>query len=175
MNTPVDPLRTPEVRQALALGLHHFRPTLTDEECREEADALLLAVQSAVLSAERTRLLAMTPEEVVEAATRAVMNVWCDSDGIPDTGHVEFVRAAAPILLAPEIQRREQAERVEREKWAVYFHARATKSLANAKKVADPSHWLDVAAGEMACVDMLRSGKTPEECLALLEGGPTDA
>lgn len=91
---------------------------VTDTQCPETREHLdwpeafdryLLAVRDATLKAERERLLALTPEEVVEAAERAGIATGC-SCGQSPCQFPRQLRAALPVLLAPEIAKREAAE-----------------------------------------------------------------
>lgn len=95
------------------------RPKVMDRlEARmvEAKHKLLAAVRDAVLSAERNRLFALTTEAVVEAAARAIRSVDCGSKSFYELPWVTqelyrgMARAALPLLLAPEVARREAVE-----------------------------------------------------------------
>lgn len=94
------------------------QPTVTPEEM----DKVVSAVRDAVLSAERTRLVAMTSEQVVEAAAVAIADAHeFDLHRMSETqpvatfisknGFRRFAEAALPVLLGPEVAKREAVER----------------------------------------------------------------
>ena len=136
MTDPLSPsalAQVPEVDNALealengaadVVGASEFDSAREMRKAEKRLPALRLAVIDAVLSAERQRLLGMTPEVVVEAAAKAMLatrhstpdnqphatleGLWGPS--IANRSRNE-VRAVLPILLAPEVAKREAAER----------------------------------------------------------------
>src|SRR6478736_5008611 len=133
MSNPLSPsslAQVPEVSVAFDTVHHHAAcfhevsdtkredvPEWT-EKLRVADDTLVAAIRDAVLSAERQRLLSLTEEAVVEAAVDAdrgaPLCAKCDVDDIYQRSPENCIecarlriRAALPLLLAPEVAKRE--------------------------------------------------------------------
>lgn len=72
----------------------------------------------------------------------------------------EMMKAQKEEIIRKEEEKREQDFRL---RWARYFEARASKSMANAAALPPDKrqHWQDVAAGEAACAMVMKMLDTP--------------